>query len=57
MQWRYNRRMRIRIRIALAALLAIAIIVLSLGIVPAGFLVSDSLIATDALRGWLTWHR
>ena len=41
----------------LVALLAIVVIVLSLGIVPAGFLVSDSLIATDALRGWLTWHR
>jgi NADH-quinone oxidoreductase subunit M len=41
----------------LVALLAIVVIVLSLGIVPAGFFVSDSLIATDALRGWLTWHR
>jgi NADH-quinone oxidoreductase subunit M len=39
------------------ALLAIVSIVLSLGIVPAGFLVSEGLIATDALMGWLTWHR
>jgi NADH-quinone oxidoreductase subunit M len=40
-----------------AALLGIVVIVLSLGIVPAGSLVSEGLIATDALRGWLTWHR
>jgi NADH-quinone oxidoreductase subunit M len=39
------------------ALAAIVVIVLSLGIVPAGFLVSDGLIATDALMGWLTWQR
>lgn len=39
------------------ALLAIVVIVLSLGIVPAKFLVSEGFIATDALTGWLTWHR